>query len=541
MPLETEAASAASTAVPLSESAWAPLRQSLFLAIWLASLVSNIGTWMEQVGEAWLMTSLTSSPILVALLQSSDSLPVFLLALPAGALADIVDRRRMLIFSQTWMLTAAVLLGVLTVLGLITPWTLLVLTFAMGIGAAMNAPAWQALTPELVSRAELPAALALGSVAFNLSRSIGPALGGFVIAAVGPGVTFLLNGLSFLGVLIVLFRWQRAPRKSVLPTERLIGAMKAGARYVRHSPGLRAVLMRTAAFMIGASAVWALLPLLARHELKLTSVGYGVMLGCLGVGAVLGAMILPRIRRRISIDRLVILATVLFASTSVTLALVHNLAAVFVAMGVGGGAWMTVMSSFTLAAQTAVPEWVRARAMAIFLLVFQGGMAVGSVLWGAVAARAGLTVALELAGAMLIAGIAMSARWGLRTASGIDLTPSPISEPVVAFTPEADGGPVLIQVEYRIDPARADDFVAAMQSVKRFRRRDGAMRWALFNDAADPARYLETYVVESWVEHLRQHDRMTRSDREDQDRARVFHLGDEPPRVTHSIGVRQSS
>jgi quinol monooxygenase YgiN len=199
------------------------------------------------------------------------------------------------------------------------------------------------------------------------------------------------------------------------------------------------------------------------------------------------------------------------------------------------------MSSFTLAAQTAVPEWVRARAMAIFLLVFQGGMAVGSVLWGAVAARAGLTVALELAAATLIAGVAMSARWRLRTASGIDLTPSPISEPVVAFTPEADGGPVLIQVEYRIDPARADDFVAAMQSVKRFRRRDGAMRWALFNDAADPARYLETYVVESWVEHLRQHDRMTRSDREDQDRARVFHLGDEPPRVTHSIGVRQSS
>jgi MFS family permease len=496
---------------------------------------------MEQVGEAWLMTSLTTSPILVALLQSTDSLPVFLLALPAGALADIVDRRRMLIFSQAWMLTAAVLLGVLTVLGLTTPLSLLVLTFAMGIGGAMNAPAWQALIPELVSRAELPAALALGSVAFNLSRSIGPALGGFVVAAVGPGVTFLLNGLSFLGVLIVLFRWRRAPRKSVLPTERLVGAMKAGARYVRHAPGLRAVLMRTAAFMIGASAVWALLPLLARHQLKLTSVGYGVMLGCLGVGAVLGATVLPRIRRKISIDRLVIVATILFASTSLTLALVNNLGVVFVAMAVGGAAWMTVMSSLTLAAQTAVPEWVRARAMAIFLLVFQGGMAAGSVLWGAVAARAGLMVALEIAAAILIAGLAMSVRWGLRTAEGIDLTPSPISEPVVALTPEAEGGPVMIQVEYRIDPVRADDFVASMQSVKRFRRRDGAMRWALFNDAADPARYLETYLVESWAEHLRQHARMTGDDRENQDRARVFHLGDEPPRVTHSIGVRQPS
>ena len=200
---------------------------------------------------------------------------------------------------------------------------------------------------------------------------------------------------------------------------------------------------------------------------------------------------------------------------------------------------MTVMSSFTLAAQTAVPEWVRARAIAIFLLVFQGGMAAGSVLWGAVAARAGVTVALEVAAAMLIAGLAMSLRWRLRTAEGVDLTPSPISEPVVAFTPEADGGPVMVQVEYRIDPRRADDFVEAMQSVKRFRRRDGAMRWALFNDAADPARYFETYVVESWAEHLRQHDRMTRGDRVDQDRARVFHLGDEAPRVTHSIGVRR--
>ena len=527
--------------MPVSESAWAPLRQSLFLAIWLSSLLSYIGTWMEQVGEAWLMTSLTTSPILVALLQSSDSLPVFLLALPAGALADIADRRRLLIFSQAWMLGAAVLLGVLTILGVITPWSLLVLTFAMGIGAALNAPAWQALTPELVSRAELPAALALGSVAFNLSRSIGPALGGFVVAAVGPGVTFLLNGASFLGVLIVLYRWRRAPRTSVLPTERLVGAMKAGARYVRHAPGLRAVLVRTAGFMIGASAVWALLPLLARHQLNLTSVGYGVMLGCLGGGAVLGAVVLPSVRRKVSADWLLVAATLMFAFTATTLALVHSVLVVFFAMVVGGVAWMTAMTSFILGAQKAVPEWVRARGMAVFLLVFQGVMAAGSALWGAVAARAGITIALEAAAALLVAGLGMNLRWRLGAAEGIDLTPSPVPEPIVAGTPEAEGGPVLVQIEYRIDPNQADEFIRLMQLVKRFRRRDGAMRWALFNDAADPARFIETYVIESWAEHLRQHDRMTRGDFEIQERARAFHLGDEPPRVTHSIGVRPSS
>src|SRR5205807_3011512 len=253
-------------------SAWSPLRHSLFRALWIASVVSNLGTWMEEVGEAWLMTDQTASPLLVSLLQTADGLPIFLLALPAGALADIVDRRRLLLFTQGWMCAAAAALGVLTLLGLTTPWVLLASTCALGVGTAVNVPAWQAIMPELVSREELPAAAALGGVGFNLARSVGPAVGGLLVAAAGPWAVFLLNAASFVGVIVVLYRWRRAPRHSVLPTERVAGAVRAGLRYVRYAPALRAVLVRTLAFIVCGSALWGLLPVVGRRELELTSV-----------------------------------------------------------------------------------------------------------------------------------------------------------------------------------------------------------------------------------------------------------------------------
>lgn len=304
-------------------SAWGPLREPIFRALWIAAVASNVGTWMEEVGEAWLMTSLSASTLIVALVETAGSLPVVLLAVPSGAFADLIDRRRLLLITQAWMLIVAATLGVLTVSGLTTPWLLLILAFALGLGAAANAPAWEAITPELVTREDLPAAVTLGAVAFNVARAVGPALGGLLVAAFGSGPVFLLNAVSFLGVIVVLYRWQRPVEKSNLPPEHVLGALRAGVRYVRHTPALQAVLVRAATFILCASALWALLPLVARRGLGLSASGYGVLLGCLGLGGVTGASFLPRVKKKISTDSLVIGATLIFAAVTIVLGYVH--------------------------------------------------------------------------------------------------------------------------------------------------------------------------------------------------------------------------
>jgi MFS family permease len=505
----------------------------------MAAVASNIGTWMHDVGGVWLMTSLTPSPLMVALMQTATSLPFFILALPAGALADVVDRRRLLLATQGWMVAAAAVLGVLTLAGVITPWGLLALTFALGLGAAMNAPAWQAITPELVSRAEVPSAVALSGVGLNLARAVGPALGGFVVAAAGPSAVFLLNALSCLGIIVVLYRWPRPPRRSAPPPEHLLGAMRAGVRFIRHAPALRTVLVRAATFILCGSALWALLPLVARREMELDAVGYGVLLGCLGAGAVAGAAILPRVRQKIVVDWLAIGATVVFALVTVGLAALREFAWLCGAMFIGGGAWIALMSSYNAAAQAAAPAWVRARALAVYLLVFQGGMATGSALWGAVAARMGIPIALIVAGVGLLLGLLVATRYRLAGGEPLDLTPSlHWPEPIVTIEPPAEHGPVLITVEYRIDPMHAVDFARAMREVRLERLRDGALRWDLFHDPADPNRYVETFLVESWVEHLRQHERVTQADREAETHARALHSGPTPPTVSHLVAVR---
>src|SRR5213594_2951949 len=341
--------------LPTHLSAWSPLRQPLFRALWLASVASNIGTWMQNVGAAWLMTSLAPSPILVALVQAATSLPVFLVALPAGAIADLVDRRRLLLATQGWMLAAATLLGVLTILDVMTPWILLILTFALGLGAAMNAPAWQAIIPELVGESELRAAVTLNGVGYNVARAVGPALGGIIVAILGSGAVFILNALSFLGVMIILYRWPRVAHVSALPVEDVFSAMRAGVRYVRHAPSVQAVLLRTGAFIIGGSALWALLPLVARNELALDATGYGVILGCLGTGAVAGGMFLPRIQHRLSTDALLASAIVLFALATAGPVYSPQFALLCAVMLVGGVAWIAIMSTFNVAAQVTVP------------------------------------------------------------------------------------------------------------------------------------------------------------------------------------------
>lgn len=524
---------------PSFRSAWSPLQQPLFRALWIASVASNIGTWMQDVGAAWLMTSLAPSPMMVALVEAATTLPMFMLALPAGAFADIIDRRRLLIFTQGWMLIAATGLGVLTLLGITTPWVLLTFTFLLGLGAAMNAPAWQAIVPELVPIQELPAAIALNSVGFNISRAIGPALGGLVVAAAGPYAAFLLNAVTFLGVIVLLYRWRRPPRESTLPAERLFGAVRAGLRYVRQSPSLRAVLVRSGLFIIFGSALWALLPLFARIELGRGPAGYGTLLTCLGAGAVAGATVLPTIRRSLSIDLIAICATIVFALVLIALAYLRDFRLVCLAMIAGGGAWLTLLSNLNTAVQASVPSWVRARAISVYLLVFFGGFAGGSTIWGATATHLGLKTTFVIASIGMLLGLLAALHYRLKDFEGLDLSPTKRwPAPTMAHKVELDHGPVLVTIEYKIDPLRSHDFANAMYNVSTLRLRDGAVSWNLFKDTSDPGRYLETFIVESWLEHLRQHERVTVADRELLDWVLTFHIGDKPPVVSHFIAER---
>jgi MFS family permease len=521
---------------PKAVSAWSPFRQSVFLALWFASVVSNIGSWMHNTAAAWLMTSIDPSPVMVALVQTATSLPIFLLALPAGALADILDRRRLIIFTQIWMVVAAAGLGWLTLAGLTNPWVLLVFTLLLGLGIAFNAPAWQAIVPELVSKAEIPAAVALNSAGFNVARSLGPALGGLVVGAMGAGAAFLTNAASFLGVIVVLFLWRRPPKESTLPAERMLGAMRTGIRYVRHAPALLAIFIHAGAFIISASALMALLPLLARYELTLDSVGYGFLLGSFGLGGVVGAAVLQVLRSRISVDVLVAGGTVLFGTALLILAYEHNFIILCAVLVVGGAAWLALLSSFNSSAQAAAPYWVRGRVLAVYMLVFFGGMAGGSVLWGATARLIGIPNALTAAACGLVAGLLGTFRFRLSTAERLDLTPSMHwPTPTLMVEPEPNDGPVLVVVEYRIDPSRWHEFGVAVRKLRRARLRSGAFRWTLFVDASDPQRYVESFIVESWVEHKRQHERVTVFDRELENIVHSFHTGNGPPAVTHFL------
>jgi MFS family permease len=523
------------TSPPIA-SDWAPLRQSVFRALWIASVVSNIGSWMQDVGESWLMTSLTLSPLLVALVETAGSLPVVLAALPAGALADIVDRRRLLLFMQAWMGIVAVAMGAVAMMGLMTPGRLLSLTFLLGIGSAVSNPAWQAIVPELVPSSDLPAALSLSGVAVNIARAIGPAVGGLIVAASGPGAVFLLNAGSFLAVFFVVYRWQPAPRPSKLPPEEIISAMRAGTRYLRHSPELQTVMMRCGAFIVCASALWAMLPQQARRGLGLSSFAYGGLLGCLGLGAITGAWLLPKIRERFAINKLVAAGTTLFAVAAIALAYVHSFALLALALVIGGVAWISVLSALNISAQTATPSWVRARVMAIYLLVFTGGLAGGSALWGFIAARIGISNALSLSAVGLVIGLPLTWRYRLVGMKSLSLAPSlHWPEPVVMIDTNTDEGPAITSIEYKIDPKTAEEFLQAMKEMKRIRLRDGAIRWNLLRDSADPKRYLEVFVTESWGEHLRQHERITAEDRKAEARALAFHVGARPPRITHFI------
>jgi MFS family permease len=523
-------------------SPWRPLRHPVYRALWLATVASNVGTWMHDTAATWLMTTLTASTLMVALMQTATSLPVLFLALPAGALADVVDRRKLLLVTQSWMLGAATLLGALTLAGRMAPWLLLSLTFLLGLGTALNTPAWQATTADLVPREELPAAVSLSGVATNIARAIGPAVGGLLVAAISPGGVFFLNALSFLGIIVVLSRWRPAERESVLPAERVLGAMRAGVRYLRHAPEVRAVHIRTGAFVFFASALWALLPVVARREMGLGAVGYGILLGSLGLGAISGVTVPSRLRTRLSTDQLVAFGAVLFAAVTAVLATVRTFGLLCAALFAGGIAWITVMPSFNVATQRASPDWVRARMLAVYVLMFQGGLAIGAALWGALADAFGVRAALLAAAIGMALSLATMLRWRLVASESLDLAPSSHwRDPVLTREVSPEEGPVLITVEYRVAHANAEAFTRAMHDVGRLRRRDGGVSWGLFRDTADPERFVETFVSESWGEHLRQHARATMTDRRVEATARAFHIGAEPPRVSHLVHMRQAT
>jgi MFS family permease len=520
-------------------SPWSPLRNRLFRALWIATLVSNIGTWMSDVGAGWLMTSLSPSPSMVALVAAADTFPVMLLALPAGAIADIVDRRRLLISVQIYFLIVIGALALLTVLGMMTPWLLLGFAFAVGIGTAITMPAWAAIVPELVPAEELPSAIALNSIGINISRAIGPAIAGVLVAAVGPWLVFALDALSCIGILAVLLRWKREQRKSSLPAERFLSAIRVGLRFVTHTRSLQAVLIRGAAFFVFASATWSLFPLIVRQQLGRGPEVYGVLLTCIGVGAVAGAMLLPRLREKISRSAMVACASALYALAALVLAHVHYLGLLMAAMLVTGVAWIAILASLQVSAQMTLPAWVRARGLAAFVVVFMGGMALGSILWGQVATWIGIPAALTTAAIGMLLAIALTWRFRLVEGHAPDFTPSMHwSAPLVAETPEPDSGPVLVTIEYRVDPAKRPEFVAAMRDVREMRRRNGAFFWELFHDSADPTRFLESFMDESWTEHLRQHERVSVADRGVQRRANQFLAKGESTKSTHWLADR---
>jgi MFS family permease len=550
MPLETpdttsETAPARTPAV--SASGFAPLKIKLFRDRWIASTVSSVGTWMQDTAGTWLMTTLTASPLLIALMQTAASLPVLFLGLLAGATADIFDRRRLLIFWQVWMLVSVAILSVLTFLGHVSPWALLAFTCLLNTGSAMNNPAWQAIVPELVPRELIPDTVSLNSASNNLARAVGPALGGLMVAAfqhadTGAGSVFFLNALSFGAVIWVLVNWKRVPLfRSVLPSERIAGSIRSGLRYVRYSPPLQSSLLRAFTFTFFVSAVWSLLAVVAARDLKQGALGYGILNGSLGFGAVIAATVLGRMRRIFTADRIIAVATIYQAFTLAVLAYVRSPAVIILTLVIAGFAWTSTMATLNTSVQLAVPAWVQARALGTYLMTFQGGLALGSITWGFVAEHSSTPVALYSASVGLLITLPFVHRFKILQGPVPDHTPYQWKNPAPQLAADSDpnAGPVRISVEYVIAPENYPAFTKAIHELRGVRLRDGAIRWGIYRDAANPELLNETFVMESWLDYLRSRERVTAEDAAIRDRVYNLHKGSDRPRVTHQIYARE--
>lgn len=490
--------------------------------MWSAQFVSNIGSWMQTVAAQWLMLTLTGSAAYVALVQTAAGLPVVLFAIVAGTVGDLVDRRRFLLATQTFMLVAATALGALAIAGLVTPWVLLALVFAVGTGQALTSPTWQTLQPELVSPAERVQAISLGSVNQNLARAIGPAIGGALLAATSSGTVFLVNAASFAAVLAVLMTWHSTRAADALPREHVGEAIRAGGRYIAASPVLRVILARAGLFIVFASAIWALLPLIAQSTLHLGAGGYGL---------------LPRLRARLSPDALLTAGSIGLAVVTLLLAYAHVTSIAAVALVFGGACWVLVLSVLNSMYQLSLPGWIKARGMSFYLMVFQGGGAVGSAIMGLIAERAGLSVALTIAAAGLALSPLAGLVWRFRSIPPETLLPAGDWPAPVLAPDQTPEGPVLVGIQYRARPGLEDQLMTALQKTKDSRRRTGAISWRAWHDASDPGRVLEEFVVASWDDHLRQHERVTKREQAHLERVRELTDPDHPVVVTHWLAV----
>lgn len=513
----------------------APLNSPIFRAVWLASLVSNFGGLIQSVGASWMMTSIGTAE-LVALVQASVTLPIMLLSLPAGAMADNFDRRKMMLAAQIFMLAVSAALTVCAWTGFITPWVLLLFTFLIGCGAALNGPAWQASVAEMVPRGDLAGAVALNSMGFNLARSAGPAVGGMIVAAAGAAAAFVVNVFSYIGLILVLARWkpERPPR--TLPREGLYVAMATGIRYAAMSGRIGSVLLRAVLFGFAASAVQALLPLVARDAVGGGPLTYGLLLGAFGAGAVGGAVLSARLRSLLSNEMMVRWSCVAFGLATVALGISPWLAASMAALAVAGGGWVLALSTFNVTVQLSAPRWVVARMLALYQVAAFGGMALGSWIWGIAAGQDGLLPALCMAGGVQFACALVGLRIPLPATSGLNLDlVNRWTEPDLAVEIQPRSGPIVITIEYVIDEADTDEFLAAMADRRRIRRRDGARKWTLMRDLADPRLWIESYRLPTWLDYVRHNRRLTQSDLALTTHARALHRGEGRPRVRRLI------
>lgn len=520
-----------------SDSAFAPLRQPVFAVLWVATVLGNVGTFMRDVASAWLVADLSGSPSAVAMVQVAGTLPIFLLAIPAGVLSDILDRRKLLIGIQILLGCVSATLLSLALAGSLTVEILVGLTFIGGVGAALMGPTWQSIVPELVSRADLRKAVALNSLGFNIARAIGPALGGVLLVAFGAAATYGADLLSYVIVVAALIWWRRPAAAENALREGFGGAFRAGLRYARASRELHRVLLRAALFFICASAIWALLPLAARNLLGGGAGFYGLLLGAVGTGAILGASVLPRIGTRLSLDGIMLGAALVTAAVGIGLALAPPQWPAVVLLLILGAAWISALTTLNGTIQAVLPNWVRGRGLAIYLTVFNGASAAGSLLWGLVAEVIGLQATLAAAACALVI-VSLAARSLPLPAGEADLSPSAHwPQPQMAAPVEHDRGPVLITIEYSVKWKDREAFLGAIHRLSAERRRDGAFAWGVSEDAADPARIVEWFLVESWAEHLRQHERVSKSDADLQADVVRFHAGSAPPLVTHLLGL----
>jgi MFS family permease len=522
-------------------SALSALRYPIFRKVWIASGSSNLGGMIQSVGASWLMLSISQSAGMVALVQASVALPVMLCSLAAGAVADSFDRRKIMLGAQVFMLVVSVALSVCALSGLITPWLLLLFTFLIGCGAAFNAPAWQASVGDMVPRAELPGAVALNSMGFNIARSVGPAIGGVIVAAAGAAAAFAINAVSYIALIVVLRRWRPTLSPPLLPRETLGAAIAAGIRYVALSPAIRIVLGRSAVFGFGASAVMALMPLIARDLIAGGPLTYGLLLGAFGVGAVAGAVGSARLREVLSTEGLVRCGCIAFAIAEAIAAMSQQLLLTMAALLLGGAAWVLALSTFNVTVQLSTPRWVVARALSLYQMAAFGGMALGSWLWGAVAESSDVRTALLVAAVAMLVCEALG-HW-LPLAKLAELNLDLLrrwQEPHTAVPVEPRTGPVVITVEYIIREEDILEFLSAMAERRRIRRRDGARSWRLLRDLAEPQVWIERYETSTWLEYIRHNSRLTHVDATIPERLRALHCGPDTPRVRRMI-ERQTS